>query len=719
MLAREIYRISSFARLAPVFAHGVRRGNASDFNDCTELNKQITAYSKAHQWAKGIEVLDEALKKGQPVNVISFGAGLAACDRSSFWQHALELFGRLERFESSNNITWNAAISACSRAKQWEHACALLDRMIKSHFQPDTITYNSSMRSLRGTGSSASRWHLAIELYSQLLKTRLLPSLTTWSTVTNICSQGNAWHVALFCVHQALNQERSFEDAVHAVHAGSPKRDNVSSVLDAASVTSVLIACARSRRWQRSVQLFADLFSGQGTVSPDVACFNAAISACERGGHWSGALLLLHQLRHGSLQPDLTSVNALLSACEKGCKWQESLDIFLVELPRAIARLKETPSPSDLMVTYTALLSALTRGAVWPAAFTILDDMQKKQLQPGPLHFASVLRAMSPAPCGHLGPQAVAVKRKLNLSVLEALRRRESMDHKTPRERCQEVTKYIVAGMETLLQKVGSDMEHETLQTLHQFRKVILNPVVSCLEQLQGSKTEEERTAALSNARLEEQFGLGSFFTGEALDKLGFLSKDLAWQITAEMAALHALRRALHRGLPAPEGSAGLSAAQPDLPDKALAQRLVVWLAYDLVQSGSERRFTMEGRPQFASLNPSSPSEEVPLVSIFVEHDRGNHAERGALLSVISDLLAEDLRPCDFDSVHGTVALYAVHTPCISWRRSTYNRPAPATAARFSTGKCSPIMGDTEAVAQGWDPHAPAIRHALICEGNK
>ena len=628
------------------------RGHVSDFNPyAVPLNKQISAYSRSHNWRKSIELLEDALKHCHAVNVVSFGAALAACDRGSFWPHALHLFSRLgSTLASPNTITWNATISACSRAKQWQHACGLLGQMMETNFQPDTITFNSTMRSLEGTGSSSSRWHLGMVLYDQLWLNRLLPSRVTWSTVTNLCAQGNAWHVALVILKQALQAA----DSEHP--------------LDAASVTSVLIACARSRRWQRSVQLFSEMFStfGSRPIRPDRASFNAAMTACERGGHWSGALHLMHEMNRFSVRPDLTSVNALLSACEKGCKWQESLTIFSTHLPGVVSSLVTQPSSQEYMVTYTALLAAVTTGGQWPAAFAILDDMRKKQLQPGPLHLAAVLEAMPGEKVGErsaVPPETISVAKLMNLSLLDALHHRQHMEN-SPRDRCQEVTKYIVAGLESLLRKVRPE---DVAETLTLFRTVVFQPVVSCLLLLSRAESEEERTSALSNVRLEEQFGLGSFFTAEALRALGFSCTDVDWQ-RAESGALQALCQRPK----CLEGSSEMSRAESDawyfLPEKALAQQLVVWLAYDLVhRDGShDRHFTMKGRPQFASKQDSIPTEEVPLSSVFVEHDRSNHAERWALFSVIADLLAEGLQPRDFCSVRGTVQLYAVHTPCIS-----------------------------------------------------
>ena len=649
---------------------GIRLCNGSEFNlEVVPLNKAINASSKAHNWEASFKLLDDALEAGCPVNVVSFGAALAACDRGSFWQHALRLFGRLA---VPNNITWNAVISACGRAKRWEHACGLLEQMTESQFQPDIITFNSTMRSLGGAGSSTSRWQLGLALHGQLLTKQLLPSPTTYSTLTKLCAQGNAWHVALLVLQDAT--------------AGPADGGNI----DAASFTSVLIACARSRRWQRSVQLFSDLTSEKGHgLRPDLACFNAAMSACERGGHWSGALHFMHQMRSDcSIQPDLTSLNTLLSACEKGCKWQEALSIFCVELPQVASETK--PFAHNFVVTYGAIFSALTRAAVWPTALTILDDMQKQQLQPGPLHFGSVLAAMSP---GYGGPKftkdveasvnkhaVTRVLRMLNLSVLDALRRRQNMNNMNvedaPHDRRQEITKYAVAGMEILLRQVNSE---DVTETLKLFRTVVYQPVVACLSLLTSSKNQKEANSVLCNHRLEEQFGLGSYFTGEALRDLGLAHADVAWQRRAEAAALQALHRRL-----AWRSSTKLRPVDQLIPNsmsfgdcsflpkqKALAKQLVVWLVYDLmipVQGSNRlaRRFHMTGRPGFACENQSLPTEEVPLSSIFVEHDRGSHAERWALLSVIADLLAEGLRPIDFQSITGTVQLYAVHTPCIS-----------------------------------------------------
>ena len=56
--------------------------------------------------------------------------------------------------------------------------------------------------------------------------------------------------------------------------------------------------------------------------------FSAAISACEKGKQWEGALGLLQEMVHQLLTPDVVSFNASISACEKGKQWEGALGLL-------------------------------------------------------------------------------------------------------------------------------------------------------------------------------------------------------------------------------------------------------------------------------------------------------------------------------------------------------------------------------------------------------
>ena len=53
-------------------------------------------------------------------------------------------------------------------------------------------------------------------------------------------------------------------------------------------------------------------------LTPGVAIWSAATSACEKGEQWEGALGLLQEMVQHLLTLDVASWSAAISACEKG-----------------------------------------------------------------------------------------------------------------------------------------------------------------------------------------------------------------------------------------------------------------------------------------------------------------------------------------------------------------------------------------------------------------
>ena len=60
-------------------------------------------------------------------------------------------------------------------------------------------------------------------------------------------------------------------------------------------------------------------------VTRNVISFNAAISACEKGGQWQRALSLLDDMCKAGVTMNVISFSAAISACEKGGQWQRAL----------------------------------------------------------------------------------------------------------------------------------------------------------------------------------------------------------------------------------------------------------------------------------------------------------------------------------------------------------------------------------------------------------
>ena len=63
-------------------------------------------------------------------------------------------------------------------------------------------------------------------------------------------------------------------------------------------------------------------------ATPDTISYNAAISACEKGGQWQRVLALLKTMCEERVWPNTTSYSAAISACEKGKHWELGLHLL-------------------------------------------------------------------------------------------------------------------------------------------------------------------------------------------------------------------------------------------------------------------------------------------------------------------------------------------------------------------------------------------------------
>ncbi|CAE7484748.1 FCPE, partial [Symbiodinium sp. CCMP2456] len=94
---------------------------------------------------------------------------------------------------------------------------------------------------------------------------------------------------------------------------------------------------------------------------------NAAVSACEKGSHWQGALQLLREAEEGTLQANAITYNSACSALEKARRWQQALQL--------LAQLRQRGLEATL-ISYCAAIGACARGENWQGAIELLLELR-------------------------------------------------------------------------------------------------------------------------------------------------------------------------------------------------------------------------------------------------------------------------------------------------------------------------------------------------------
>ncbi len=85
------------------------------------------------------------------------------------------------------------------------------------------------------------------------------------------------------------------------------------------SYNAAISACEKGGQWEQAMQLLQQMVK-QG-ITPNVISYNAAISACEKVGQCEHAIKLFGDMEKEGIKRDVITYNVAISACEKG-RWE-------------------------------------------------------------------------------------------------------------------------------------------------------------------------------------------------------------------------------------------------------------------------------------------------------------------------------------------------------------------------------------------------------------
>ncbi|OLP80032.1 Pentatricopeptide repeat-containing protein, chloroplastic [Symbiodinium microadriaticum] len=122
-------------------------------------------------------------------------------------------------------------------------------------------------------------------------------------------------------------------------------------------------------------------------VVPDQISVSAGISACEKGGEWQMALLLLSQMPLAGVVPNEFSFNAGISACEKGGEWKMA-PYLLSQMP-AVGVVPDE-------ISFGAGIKSCGTARIWEMALSLLASIRGNQLQPAAALYGQAIGATWP-----------------------------------------------------------------------------------------------------------------------------------------------------------------------------------------------------------------------------------------------------------------------------------------------------------------------------------
>ncbi|CAE7803997.1 EMB2654 [Symbiodinium sp. CCMP2456] len=322
---------------------------ASDRDDAVHENRR-----DVHQgWPAALHIR-ASIPDGMSTEIITEVTVLSVCGKQLQWQIAANLFSSLSLAALEPNIVGcNAMVFAYGQTCRWRDAVAMVETA-GGGFRPNTVTFNSAV----GSCEKAAEWELATVWIEEMRRGHLQPTTMSCNAAISACEKSSRWQISLELLADVWS-----------------KRCN----MDTITINAVMSSCAKAS-WQqalRGLSLAASLW-----LQVNVISMNAAITSCDTGHLWRGALAILQHFENVKLEPDVISYNSAISACGRCARW-----------PEALWLLSMIPTNRASLISYSAAASACGRGEQWQRALSLLELAMHQRISATSVVFCACMNA--------------------------------------------------------------------------------------------------------------------------------------------------------------------------------------------------------------------------------------------------------------------------------------------------------------------------------------
>mmetsp|Transcript_63365 Transcript_63365/g.185248 ORF Transcript_63365/g.185248 Transcript_63365/m.185248 type:complete len:730 (-) Transcript_63365:79-2268(-) len=274
------------------------------------LEHGILACAESTEWARALGLLVPLMSSADGLRLDSRRACIAtvmmACLRGSRWEHALQLFEDVRCLKlAPDGAEFSAALAACGRGRQSARALALLEEIRFLGIEVNTQDLNSVISACE----KDSRWEEALWLMHQMQTVGPPPDARSFAFTIHAVAKGfgvgtddtRRWAWSLALLQQMMCPE------VGSVH-------RIGAVPTAQTWAAVVAACSRARKWNVALTMLSQMEASG--VQPCRSVVHSALTACERGSCWEGALALLEHHWHVATSMGSLPLSTTMLACE-------------------------------------------------------------------------------------------------------------------------------------------------------------------------------------------------------------------------------------------------------------------------------------------------------------------------------------------------------------------------------------------------------------------
>ncbi|CAK0837722.1 unnamed protein product [Prorocentrum cordatum] len=173
--------------------------------------------SACEKGSQGLVLAQDDVDEVHGFALVSYNAGISACEKGQQWQPALALLSEMRDAKLEPDVIsptmaapaltdgesggsglappsgpcephYNAGISACEKGEQWQRALALLSKMREAKLEPNGIpfSYNAAISACQ----KGKQWQRALSLLRDIRQMKLYPDLFVYGIVASMCEHG-------------------------------------------------------------------------------------------------------------------------------------------------------------------------------------------------------------------------------------------------------------------------------------------------------------------------------------------------------------------------------------------------------------------------------------------------------------------------------------------------------------------------------------------------